>query len=167
MFTNIIIIVVMVHSRCELLNITHSSQKPLFYRIFDPNFCTSQRIHPAIRQAFRNSAQVLYILSKGLVMLNKKVGAYGEVWGEDFVLSDTWRLSYRIDRIRRSGRIHCSEVVLFVPSWLLISAHLIYLQSSIIKQVSMHFFRTGFNLGSASLCMMFLAYSNSYRYCTS
>ena len=34
--------------------------------------------------------QVLYILSKGLVMLNKKVGAYGEVWGEDFVLSDPW-----------------------------------------------------------------------------
>ena len=34
--------------------------------------------------------QVLYILSKGLVMLNKKVGAYGEVWGEDFVLSDAW-----------------------------------------------------------------------------
>ena len=34
-------------------------------------------------------------------MLNKKVGAYGEVWGEDFVLSDTWCLSYRIDRIRR------------------------------------------------------------------
>jgi len=23
-------------------------------------------------------------------MLNKKVGAYGEVWGEDFVLSDAW-----------------------------------------------------------------------------
>lgn len=31
---------------------------------------------------------MLYILSKGLVMLNKKVGAHGEVWGEDFVLSD-------------------------------------------------------------------------------
>ena len=28
-------------------------------------------------------------------MLNKKVGAYGEVWGEDFVLSDTWCLSNR------------------------------------------------------------------------
>ena len=36
----------------------------------------------------RRDAQVLYILSKGLVMLDHKVGAFGEVWGEDFVLSD-------------------------------------------------------------------------------
>eukprot|EP00435_Cladocopium_sp_Y103_P023182 s1638_g5.t1 len=41
----------------------------------------------AQQETFAN-VQVLYILSKGLVMLNKKVGAYGEVWGEDFVLSD-------------------------------------------------------------------------------
>lgn len=41
----------------------------------------------AQQETFAN-VQVLYILSKGLLMLNKKVGAYGEVWGEDFVLSD-------------------------------------------------------------------------------
>ena len=34
-------------------------------------------------------AQVLYILSKGLVALNSRVRSIGVVWGEDFVLSDT------------------------------------------------------------------------------
>ena len=33
--------------------------------------------------------QVLYILSKGLVALDSRVGYNGAVWGEDFVLSDT------------------------------------------------------------------------------
>jgi len=42
----------------------------------------------AQQETFHN-VQVLYILSKGLVALNSRVGALGEVWGEDFVLSDT------------------------------------------------------------------------------
>lgn len=42
----------------------------------------------AQQETFAN-LQVLFILSKGLVMLDKKVGSHGEVWGEDFVLSDT------------------------------------------------------------------------------
>jgi len=42
----------------------------------------------AQRESFDN-IQVLYILSKGLVVLNSKVGTNGTVWGEDFVLSDT------------------------------------------------------------------------------
>ena len=33
-------------------------------------------------------SQVLYILSKGLVALDRRVGYNGTVWGEDFVLSD-------------------------------------------------------------------------------
>ena len=36
-----------------------------------------------------SKAQVLYILSKGLVALDSRVGYNGAVWGEDFVLSDT------------------------------------------------------------------------------
>ena len=32
---------------------------------------------------------MLYILSKGLVVLNSKLRSEGEVWGEDFVLEDT------------------------------------------------------------------------------
>ena len=36
-----------------------------------------------------DNVQVLYILSKGLVALNSRVGSNGAVWGEDFVLSDT------------------------------------------------------------------------------
>jgi len=35
-----------------------------------------------------DNVQVLYILSKGLVALNSRVGSNGAVWGEDFVLSD-------------------------------------------------------------------------------
>ncbi|CAK8997028.1 Potassium voltage-gated channel subfamily H member 6 (Ether-a-go-go-related gene potassium channel 2) (ERG-2) (Eag-related protein 2) (Ether-a-go-go-related protein 2) (Voltage-gated potassium channel subunit Kv11.2) [Durusdinium trenchii] len=35
-----------------------------------------------------DNVQVLYILSKGLVALNSRVGTNGAVWGEDFVLSD-------------------------------------------------------------------------------
>ncbi|CAJ1407986.1 unnamed protein product [Effrenium voratum] len=42
----------------------------------------------AQREIFDN-VQVLYILSKGLVALNSRVGHNGAVWGEDFVLSDT------------------------------------------------------------------------------
>ncbi|OLQ15728.1 Potassium voltage-gated channel subfamily H member 7 [Symbiodinium microadriaticum] len=42
----------------------------------------------AQQESFDN-VQVLFILSKGLVALNSRVGAHGEVWGEDFVLSDT------------------------------------------------------------------------------
>ena len=42
----------------------------------------------AQQETFHN-VQVLYILSKGLVALNSRVGALGEVWGEDFVLSDS------------------------------------------------------------------------------
>ena len=42
----------------------------------------------AQREIFDN-VQVLYILSKGLVALNSRVGQNGVVWGEDFVLSDT------------------------------------------------------------------------------
>jgi len=42
----------------------------------------------AQQESFDN-VQVLFILSKGLVALNSRVGAFGEVWGEDFVLSDT------------------------------------------------------------------------------
>ncbi|CAL1172161.1 unnamed protein product [Cladocopium goreaui] len=42
----------------------------------------------AQREIFDN-VQVLYILSKGLVALNSRVGQNGAVWGEDFVLSDT------------------------------------------------------------------------------
>lgn len=33
--------------------------------------------------------ELRYILSKGLVALNSRVGQNGVVWGEDFVLSDT------------------------------------------------------------------------------
>ncbi|CAJ1329415.1 unnamed protein product, partial [Effrenium voratum] len=42
----------------------------------------------AQRESFDN-VQILYILSKGLVVLNSRVGTNGTVWGEDFVLSDT------------------------------------------------------------------------------
>ncbi|OLQ03829.1 Potassium channel AKT2/3 [Symbiodinium microadriaticum] len=42
----------------------------------------------AQRESFDN-VQVLYILSKGLVALDSRVGYNGAVWGEDFVLSDT------------------------------------------------------------------------------
>ena len=42
----------------------------------------------AQQETFHN-VQVLYILSKGLVALNSRIGGLGEVWGEDFVLSDT------------------------------------------------------------------------------
>ena len=42
----------------------------------------------AQRESFDN-VQVLYILSKGLVALDSRVGHHGAVWGEDFVLSDT------------------------------------------------------------------------------
>lgn len=42
----------------------------------------------AQQETFEN-VQVLYILSRGLVALNSRVGGLGEVWGEDFVLSDT------------------------------------------------------------------------------
>eukprot|EP00438_Fugacium_kawagutii_P027971 Skav216361 [mRNA] locus=scaffold3700:49552:50061:+ [translate_table: standard] len=42
----------------------------------------------AQREIFDN-VQILYILSKGLVALNSRVGQNGAVWGEDFVLSDT------------------------------------------------------------------------------
>ena len=42
----------------------------------------------AQKEIFDN-VQVLYILSKGLVALNSRVGHNGVVWGEDFVLSDT------------------------------------------------------------------------------
>ncbi|CAK8993203.1 unnamed protein product [Durusdinium trenchii] len=42
----------------------------------------------AQRESFGN-VQILYILSKGLVILNSKVGTNGTVWGEDFVLADT------------------------------------------------------------------------------
>lgn len=55
-------------------------------------------------------------------MLNKKVGAYGEVWGEDFVLSDTWCLSDRgsIAFGPLAESIGSVLSCLFVPSWLLI-----------------------------------------------
>lgn len=36
-----------------------------------------------------DNVQVLYIVSKGIVALNSRVGTNGAVWGEDFVLSDT------------------------------------------------------------------------------
>ena len=42
----------------------------------------------AQQETFDN-VQVLYILSKGLVVLNSKLRSEGEVWGEDFVLEDT------------------------------------------------------------------------------
>jgi len=42
----------------------------------------------AQRESFGN-VQILYILSKGLVILNSRLGSNGTVWGEDFVLSDT------------------------------------------------------------------------------
>jgi len=42
----------------------------------------------AQRESFDN-VQVLYILSKGLVALDSRVGYNGAVWGQDFVLSDT------------------------------------------------------------------------------
>ena len=35
-----------------------------------------------------DNMQVLYIVSKGIVALNNRVGTNGAVWGEDFVLSD-------------------------------------------------------------------------------
>eukprot|EP00913_Durusdinium_trenchii_P033948 g31778.t1 len=49
----------------------------------------------AQRESFGN-VQILYILSKGLVILNSKVGTNGTVWGEDFVLADTSRYCVRI-----------------------------------------------------------------------
>ena len=36
-----------------------------------------------------DNVQVLYIVSKGIVALNSRVGTNGAVWGEDFVLQDT------------------------------------------------------------------------------
>lgn len=41
----------------------------------------------AQQESFEN-VQVLYILSKGLVALDNRIGHDGTVWGEDFVLSD-------------------------------------------------------------------------------
>ncbi|CAJ1457076.1 unnamed protein product [Effrenium voratum] len=41
----------------------------------------------AQEESFDN-VQVLYILSKGLVALDNRIGHHGTVWGEDFVLSD-------------------------------------------------------------------------------
>ncbi|CAE7362377.1 Kcnh6 [Symbiodinium pilosum] len=55
--------------------------------------CISDISHQIESRAFAQEemfgdVQVLYILSKGLVALNSKIGLYGAVWGEDFVLSD-------------------------------------------------------------------------------
>eukprot|EP00913_Durusdinium_trenchii_P007754 g7283.t1 len=40
------------------------------------------------QQEMFGESQVLYILSKGLVVLNSRVALVGSVWGEDFVLAD-------------------------------------------------------------------------------
>ncbi|CAE7340924.1 KCNH6, partial [Symbiodinium necroappetens] len=47
------------------------------------------RLGAFAQQETFDNVQVLYILSKGLVVLNSKLRSEGEVWGEDFVLEDT------------------------------------------------------------------------------
>ena len=49
----------------------------------------SLRLGAFAQQETFDNVHVLYILSKGLVVLNSKLRSEGEVWGEDFVLEDT------------------------------------------------------------------------------
>ena len=59
-----------------------NSHKEGVSRLFDTHFLSHFRsFHVDLRQS-------LYILSRGLVAVNHRIGFDGAVWGEDFVLSD-------------------------------------------------------------------------------